>query len=197
MTSRQSPRADDRTDAIRRAALDLAQEAGFAKLSIEKAAARAGVGKHTVYRRWPSKGLLFLDALLSQHEPAFAFPDTGDIVADLRTQTYAAVDLLGRPPWGPLFRSMLGEAQQDPMVAADLNKRFIRPQEEALLARIRTAMDRGQVSPDLDLDMAMAMLSGPLYFRFLITQESVGHDFVDRMLDMLFAGMAAAPPADA
>jgi AcrR family transcriptional regulator len=181
--------APDRTETIRRATLDLAQEVGFAKLSIEGVAARAGVGKHTIYRRWPSKGLLFLDSVLSLNETAFDYPDTGDILADLRQQIYTAVDLLGTPPWGPLFQAVVGEAQHDPAVAASLNERFIQPQTEKTVARLKTAKDQAQISPDFDLDLAMAILSGPLYFRFLINQEPVTHDYIDRILQALFAGM--------
>jgi AcrR family transcriptional regulator len=179
-----------RTETIMRATLDLAREVGYAKLSIEGVAARAGVGKHTIYRRWPSKGLLFHDSLLSLNEPVLDYPDSGDIVADLRTQIHATADLLGSPPWGPLYRDLMGEAQHDPAVAAGLNERFIRPQTDKTIARLKAAQQQGQVSADFDLGLAMAILSGPLYFRFLITQEPVTHDNVDRVLEALFAGMA-------
>ncbi|MEV4116633.1 TetR/AcrR family transcriptional regulator [Nonomuraea sp. NPDC049695] len=194
MTDQRVTRADGRAETIMQATLDVAQETGYTKLSIEAVAARAGVGKHTIYRRWPSKGLLFLDALLSLNEPVLDFPDTGDIRADLRRQIHATVDLLGTEPWAPLYQALVGEAQHDPAVAAGLNERFTRPQTEKTIARLKTAQHQGQISPDLDLDLAMAILSGPLYFTFLITQEPVTHDYVDRVLDALFAGMSPRPP---
>ncbi|MFC4120830.1 TetR/AcrR family transcriptional regulator [Nonomuraea zeae] len=190
MTSNRPERAAARTTVIMQATLALAQEIGYARLSIEAVAARAGAGKHTIYRRWPSKGLLFLDSLLSLNEPVLDYPDTGDVLADLREQIYAAVDLLASPPWGPLYRALIGEAQHDPAVAAALNDRFIRPQTDKTIARLKTAQDQGQVSPDLDLDLVMAILSGPLYFGLLITQESMTHDYIDRVLDALFTGMS-------
>lgn len=172
------------------AALDVAADVGYANLSIEKIAAHARVGKHTIYRRWSSKGLLFLDALLSLNEPAFEYAYTGDIQADLRRQIHAAVDLLSTLPWGPLYRALIGEAQHDAAVAAGLNERFIRPQTEKTIARLRKGQEEGQVSPDFDLELAMEILSGPLYFRFLITQEPTSHDDVNRVLDALFTGMS-------
>jgi len=193
MTEKRPKRASDRTALIKQTTLDLAQEVGFTKLSIEAIAARAGVGKHTVYRRWPSKGALFLDALLPEDGPVIAFPDTGDIEADLRTQTYAAVDLLGRPPFAPLYQALLGEAQHDPSVAAALNERFIAPQAQRLRARLELAQRQGQVSPEFDLDLAMAILSGALYFQLLVTQELVTHDYVDRVFSALFVGMGPRP----
>jgi AcrR family transcriptional regulator len=193
MSSGRLSRTEDRTRAIMRTTLELAQEIGYAKLSIEAVAARTGVGKHTIYRRWPSKGALFLDAVLTSHETGLDYPDTGDIVADLRQQIHAAVDLLGRPPLGPLYQALVGEAQHNPSVAAALHERFIRPQTDRTVARLRRAQQQGQLSPEFDLDVAMDILSGPLYFRFLITQEPLTHEYVDRVLDVLLAGMRPRP----
>ncbi|GGB24249.1 TetR family transcriptional regulator [Flexivirga endophytica] len=184
---------DARSETIRSATLELAQELGFAKLSIEAVAARAGVGKHTIYRRWPSKGALFLDAVLSSHETILEYPDTGDIVADLREQILAAVELLARPPLDGLFRSLLGEAQQDAAISAALNERFIAPQTQRTIDRLEKARDAGQLSPDLDLELAMSILSGPIYFQFLITAQPLTHDYIDRLLAALFAGLGPRP----
>ncbi|MFF7606245.1 TetR/AcrR family transcriptional regulator C-terminal ligand-binding domain-containing protein [Streptomyces parvulus] len=191
MTDRRASRAADRTDAIMRSTLELARENGFAKLSIEAVAARSGVGKHTVYRRWPSRGLLFLDSVLSLNTGGLDHPDTGDVVADLREVMTRAADLLGRPPWGPLYRDLIGEAQHDPKVAAALNQRFIEPQTANTLARLRAAQDQGQIAPDFDLELAMEILSGPLYFRLLITQEPITPAYIDRVLRAVFAGMGS------
>ncbi|MGY3847119.1 TetR/AcrR family transcriptional regulator [Streptomyces hydrogenans] len=183
----------DLTEAIMRTTLELGQELGYAKLSIEAIAARAGVGKHTVYRRWPSKGALLLDSLLSRSASALDYPDSGDLRADLRRQIHEAVGLLAGGPLSPLFKSLVGEAQHDPGVAEALNERFIAPQAAKTVARLEAARDQGQLSPDFDLDLAMAILSGPLYFRLLITGKPLTPEYVDRVLDALFAGMAPRP----
>ncbi|MBM0224235.1 MULTISPECIES: TetR/AcrR family transcriptional regulator [Micromonospora] len=189
MTDAPRRRGAERTDAIMLTTLELGREIGYARLSIEAVAARAGVGKHTIYRRWSSKGALLLDSLLSLNESGLDYPDTGDIAADLRAQIYAAVDLLGGPPFGPLFQALVGEAQHDRQVAVTLNERFIAPQADKTVARLKAARDQGQVAPDFDLELAMAILSGPLYFQLLITQEPLTHEYVDRVLDALFAGL--------
>lgn len=178
-----------------RASLDLALEVGYAKLSIEAVAARAGVGKHTVYRRWSSRGLLFLDAVLNLSTDGLSHPNTGDVVADLRETMTKAVDLLGRPPWGPLYQALIGEAQHDPEVAAALNQRFIEPQTADTLARLKAAKDQGELAPDFDLDLAFDILSGPLYYRLLVTQKPITHDYIDRVLQAVFAGMSPRPHA--
>lgn len=178
-----------------RTTLELGQEIGYTKLSIEAVAARAGASKQTIYRRWSSKGALLLDSLLSLNEPTLDYPDTGDIVADLRAQIHSAVDLLGRPPFGPLFKSLIGEAQNDPQIAAALNEHLITPQADKTVARLKKACDQGQLSRAFDLDLAMAILSGPLYFQLLITQEQLTYEYVDRILDALFTGMGPAQAA--
>lgn len=177
------------TEVILRTTLELGQELGYAKLSIEAIAAGAGVGKHSIYRRWSSKGALLLDSMLSLAPSDLDYRDTGDVATDLRQQIYAAVDLLATAPLRPLFQALIGEAQHDRGVADALNERFITPQAEKTVARLKAARDQGQLAPDFDLDLAMAILSGPLYFRLLITQEPLTHAYVDRMLDALFAGM--------
>lgn len=172
-----------------RTALEAGQELGYAKLSMEVIASRAGVGKHTVYRRWSSKGALLLDALLALGGTDLDYPDTGDLRADLRTQIHGAVDLLAASPLSPLFKALVAEAQHAPDVAAALNERFIAPQAEKTVARLNAGRAQGQLSADFDLDLAMSLLSGPLYFRLLVTQEPLTHDYVNRILDALFTGM--------
>ena len=189
MTDRRTTRSADRTEAIMRATLEVAQEIGYAKLSIEAVAARAGVGKHTIYRRWPSKGMLFHDSLLGSLEPAADFPETDDVQADFRQRLHATVDLMAGEPWGPLFQALAGEVQHDPAVAASLNERFFGPLEARSAARIERAQAAGQVAADFDPALAQAMLAGPLYYRFLITKEPVTYEFVDGLVDALFAGM--------
>ncbi|MFG1750206.1 TetR/AcrR family transcriptional regulator [Streptosporangium sandarakinum] len=186
-------RSDARTETIIKATLDLAREVGYAKLSIEAVAARAGVGKDTIYRRWSSKAMLFLDAVLTSSSPSLEHRDTGDIMADLREVMVQAVDLLARPPWGPLYRDLIGEAQHNPEVAAALNERFIQPQTADTLARLRTAQEQGRLAPDFDLDLAFEILSGPLYYRLLITQQPMTPAYLDRVLHAVFVGMEPRP----
>ncbi|TDC75455.1 TetR/AcrR family transcriptional regulator [Actinomadura sp. 7K507] len=193
MTDHRAARSADRTEAIMRATLDLALEAGYAKLSIEAVATRAGVGKHTIYRRWPSKGMLFLDAVLSMNTEGLAHRDTGDIVADTREVMIKATELLTGPPWAPLYRALLGEAQHDPKVAAGHKERFIQRQSDDFLRRLQTAKDQGQIASDFDLELAMDLLSGALYYRFLCTQEPITRDYIDRVLNAAFTGMAPRP----
>lgn len=180
------PPTGDRTAAIMKATLELAEEVGYARLSIESIASRAGVGKHTVYRRWPSKGAIFLDALLSTVEPNIGYAETGDIIADLREQMIAAIRLLASPPYDRLYAALVGEAQHDPAVAQTLYDRFIAPQAARTVDRLEKARQTGQLPADLDLDAAVAVLYGPLYFVFLLTPEKLSETYVDLLLRTVF-----------
>ncbi|MFE6776615.1 TetR/AcrR family transcriptional regulator [Streptomyces sp. NPDC057702] len=179
----------DRTQAVLQATLDLAQEVGYAKLSIEAITARAGVGKHTVYRRWPSKGAVFLDALLSTLQTDLSYPDTGDIVADLRTQMNASRSLLSTGSFGPLYAALVGEAQHDPAIAQALHDRWIKPLTDGTRTRLRAAQEAGQLRSDIDLDTVIALLYGPMYYRFLLIPGPYDAAFVDAVLEVAFAGL--------
>ncbi|MFK4088458.1 TetR/AcrR family transcriptional regulator [Kribbella sp. NPDC020789] len=187
--SEKRPVRVDRTETIMRTTLELAQDLGYAKLSIEAVAARAGVGKHTVYRRWPSKGMLFHDSLMALQTPVAVDADTGDLKTDLRTRMHATVDMMTSEPWGPLYGALLGETQHDPVIAESLNERFIRPLAAKTVEAVRAAQDKGQVAAGFDPDVAMEILSGPIYFRLLVTKEPLTYEFVDRVLEGLFIGL--------
>ncbi|MEV7289860.1 TetR/AcrR family transcriptional regulator [Streptomyces sp. NPDC093252] len=197
MTDKSPPSRDgrgaERTADIMRVTLELAQEVGYAKLSIEGIASRAGVGKHTVYRRWSSKGAVFLDALLSSIEGDLGYPYTGDLVADLRVQMTNAVSLLATPPYDRLYAALVGEAQHDPAVAKALYERFVQPQAERTADRLRAAQEDGQLSRDLDLDTVVMLLYGSYYHKLLLTPFPLSMRDVDIVLDTFFT-IGLRPP---
>lgn len=187
-----SRRDPDRTDAVLRATLELAREVGYPKLSIEGIASRAGVGKHTVYRRWPSKGAVFLDAMLAELETELDYRDTGDVVADLREQMNAAREYVSGPQFGQLYAALIGEAQHDPALAKALHERWLVPLTDRTKVRLRAAKQQGQLREDCDLDLVIALLYGPLYYRFLLIPGEYGPSFVDAVLDAAFTGLRPA-----
>src|SRR5438874_2409689 len=116
--SKPTPLASRRRESSRLAILDavlaLCREEGYARLSIEAIAARAGVGKQTIYRWWPSRGAVLLEALDREAAGWAAFPDTGDLVADLRITIADVVRFQADPDLGPPMAGLIAEAQQDP-----------------------------------------------------------------------------------
>ncbi|XVQ06529.1 TetR/AcrR family transcriptional regulator [Spirillospora sp. CA-255316] len=193
-----SPRRPERRNeesarAIVRAALDLCREIGYNKLSIEGIAARAGVGKNTIYRWWPSKSAVLLDGLLSAVTDV-AFPHTGDVAADLKTQMVAVAGTIASPDTGPHYAALIGEAQQDPELARALWDRLVSHLVAAATQRIQLAQRQGQIRPDLAPDLVIELLYGPIYYRWLIRQRLPDADHIDTIVDTALTGLAPPPP---
>ncbi|GGU48322.1 TetR/AcrR family transcriptional regulator [Lentzea flava] len=176
-----------RTDELLRVTLELATESGYAGLSIEAVARAAGVGKHTIYRRWPSMAALLLDALSRVWTTDLDYRDTGDVRADLREQFLRSVPALAAPPIGPVYRALIAEAQGDETLRATLYDRFLRTVEERTLARIVRAQLAGELVAGVDLTFPAEVLCGALYYRHLLSTRLPDEKAVDALLDMFMA----------
>ncbi|MER6514641.1 TetR/AcrR family transcriptional regulator [Nonomuraea sp. NPDC001636] len=183
---RRSPEA---AQAVMRAALELCAESGYRKLSIEGIATRAGVGKNTIYRWWPSKAAVLMDALLSTLTVDAAFPDTGDIRADLIAQISAGARLLADPRTGPHYRALIGEAQHDPDVADALWERLIGPLSAAATDRIRRAQQQGQLRAEAAPDLIIELLYGPIYHRWLLTRRIPDDHRIAVLVNLALSGL--------
>ncbi len=169
------PDSARRSDAARRAiltaALDLVGQVGYAKLSIAGIAARAGVGKQTIYRWWPSKGAVLLDALLALSEGedsvVAALPDTGDLQADLKLVLRATVEELNDPRYDVPMRALATETQHDPALATAYAEWAQEPLQHAKRERLRSAQHAGEIAANVDLDVAIDMIWGPVLHRWM------------------------------
>ncbi|MFC4611749.1 TetR/AcrR family transcriptional regulator [Streptomyces maoxianensis] len=191
------PDATRRNEASRRAiltaAFDLVGEVGFTKLSIEAIAARAGVGKQTIYRWWPSKGVVLFDAFLVLSEDRAsgdpALPDTGDLEADLKTVLRATVDELNDPRYEEPLRALNTEMVHNPELAATYAERLHEPMQELKRDRLRRAQQAGQLDADTDLDLAVEMLWGPLLNRWLQRTGPLTAEYADRVVETALRGL--------
>ncbi|MFI7275709.1 TetR/AcrR family transcriptional regulator [Streptomyces sp. NPDC049879] len=193
------PRAAGTDLAILRAARELLVERGYARLSMEGVAARAGVGKPTVYRRWPSKGALVADAVRSVPVPQDADPgagpaDTGDVEADLRGWLRAVAAVTTAPDHAALVLALTAAAAENPDDAASLYRRLSGPQHEALVARLRAGADAGQLRPDADLEAVADALTGALLYQLLTGNAAQAERRSSALLDTLLTGIRTAPP---
>jgi AcrR family transcriptional regulator len=161
------PRSPEAHAAILRAALELAVEGGLRGLSMEAIAARAGVGKATIYRRWKTKEALFAEAIGSI---AFApeVPDTGSVRGDFEHVTGAALGRMAPEAFRVLPR-LLADAADDPELLEALHAALLRPRRAALAEILRRAAERGELRADVDIDLVTDMLIGPLITRILIS----------------------------
>lgn len=166
-----SRRSQKSRNAVLTAAWDLVMEVGYTRLTIEGIAARAGVGKQTIYRWWPSKGAVLFDAFLTAEgdRPA-VLPDSGDVDADLKEALRATVAEMNDPRYDEPMRALHIEILQDPVLAATTAERWEDPRRERRKDRLRSAQGAGQLPDDLDLDVAIEMLWAPLLDRWLHNQ---------------------------
>jgi AcrR family transcriptional regulator len=186
---RKPPNPARRNERSRQAILsttaDLLGKVGYTKLTVETIAARAGVGKQTIYRWWPDKGALILEAYLALvgAEEDLTLPDSGDLEADLRLVLGALVDSLADPVFERRYRALLTAIQDDPKLAAALLDRLLKPWLEATRQRLRAAQRAGQIC-DVDLDVAAEMLYGPVYYRWLLRTGPISREYVDAVVAM-------------
>ena len=183
------PRSEGARAAILRAAGELLQSRGFSALSVDAIAASAGVGKATIYRWWPNKAAVVMDAFLADTAPAMPFPDTGSTREDLRRQMRSVIRLFNAPAVGGPFKALIGESQHDPALAAALRERFIASRRAAAKEVLARGIERGELRPDLDLDIAIDALYGALYYRLLVSGARLTARYADAVLDELFPAL--------
>ena len=180
--------------AILTAAFELVGEVGYERLSIEGIAARAGVGKQTIYRWWPSKGVVLFDAFLAMsenQEGEVALPDSGDLEADLKLVLRATVAELADPRYDLPMRALAAAMLHDPALAAEYERRLERPLRASKRARLEQAQAAGQLPPGADLELAVDLLWAPLWRRWQDGGELTGA-FADALVETVLAGLRAS-----
>lgn len=184
-----------RSEAARRAILDAARELlieeGFTRLRLEHVAARAGVGKATIYRRWASKEALTLDLLLELAAPHLEIADVGDTRAELRTAVRNPVDALTRSTFGPVIRAMLSQIAGNPVIGDPFRASVVATRRAEVARVVDRGISRGDLRPDVDASIATELLVGPVYFR-LAFGGALDPAFADRIADAVFRSFAAA-----
>jgi AcrR family transcriptional regulator len=191
------PRGRPRSEAARRAILDAAAELllthGLATVSMDTLAERAGVSKATIYRWWPTKETLALDALYT--EWAAARPrtsDTGSLRGDLLALLRPWVRRVGTRPYARIMAALITQAHTDPAFAAEYHQRFFEPRRDQARALFQRAIKRGEIPPDTDIDVALDLIYGPLYHRWLQGHAPLNDRFTRDVVDMALHGMQPA-----
>jgi AcrR family transcriptional regulator len=185
------PRSEDRCLAIRGAALSLLVERGFAEVSIESIAARAGVGKATIYRRFPSKADLIVHAFFETVAPCVRIHDSGDLRADFRRQLRLVVREMAGPN-GRALATLIACMQMDADLAESFRTRWLAVRRaEGRLALVH-GIERGEIPRGTDPDVVLDALYSPLHFRLLAGHGPLSTDFSDRIVDLVFDGLGAA-----
>lgn len=184
-------RSESSRRATLEAALELCTEKGYGRVTVEAIAARAGVSKKTIYRWWPSKSAVLLEAFTEALVLATPFTDSGDVARDLRTHVTGAVNVLSVPPFGPAYAGILSELHHDDELAETVRTQLIEPRFEAAVARLRSAQEQGQIPPGADLRLAVEMLYGPVYYRHVLRKPMQDEETVAALVDHVLRSLGA------
>jgi AcrR family transcriptional regulator len=182
--------ADEVRADVLRATGELLLSEGIADLTFERVARTAGVSKTTLYKWWPSKGALALDGYFHAVEQTLAFPDTGDVRADLLAQLRAFVHVMTRTPGGRVLTQLIGEAQTDAELSAAYRTLYSSHRRRLAAERLRSAQAVGQIRPDVDVRVLIDQLWGAVYHRLLVPDEPVTDEFVVALVDNLLDGVS-------
>jgi AcrR family transcriptional regulator len=184
------PRSQQAHKAILEAAAALLLERGLPAVSMDAVAERAGVSKATIYRWWPTKEALALDALYTEWNTVRpSARDTGSLRSDLLALLRPWARLAGSRPYGRVITALLTEARSDPAFAAEYRQRFIEPRRDQARALFHRAVERGEIPADTKIDVAMDVLYGPLYHRLLHGHAPLTDRFVRDVVDMALDGI--------
>jgi AcrR family transcriptional regulator len=184
------PRRASARTAIVDATLELLAERGFQGATIEAIAAHAGVGRNTIYRRWPSKEELIADAL---HEltAELDVQEGHDLQALLLDWIRDFTRVFADPLFGRIFPVVLGELQSNPGFARVYSERVVRPRYEALLELLTRALERGELRRDADVEQIADLLAGPPFIRFLpVGLPPVSEQYAEDLLATIWQGIA-------
>ena len=186
------PRSEKAQKAILAAAIDLLLEHGLHAMSMDAVAERAGVSKATIYRWWPSKELLALDALATEWQVTApeATRDTGSLRGDLLARLRPWLRQLRDKPYGRVVAGLVATAQADAEFADLYLERFVRPRRDAMRPVLLRAIDRGEIPVNIDLEVALDLIYGPIYHRMLHSHAPLDERFARNLVDTIIAGIA-------
>jgi AcrR family transcriptional regulator len=180
------PRSGEAHRAILDATLELLQEVGFSALTVEGVAGRAGVGKATIYRRWPSKLPLVVEAF--GQLPAFEEVDTGSLAGDLKAMLTRYLQDFLSTPLATVYPSLAAERAHNPELGLVLDP-VLKGRRRPLVSALQRAVARGEVAANVDLDLAADLIVGPIAVRLFFRGMKIHPGMVDPMVDLALDGI--------
>jgi len=186
------PRSEKARRAILDGATELLLERGLDAVSVDAIADHAGVSKATIYRWWPSKELLALDVMLVWSPARLGSRDTGSLRGDLLALLRPWAREMRVRPIGRIVAALVRECQTDPLFAEAYRARILEPRRDAGRAAFARAMSRREVAGDVDVEVALDLLYGPIYHRLLHGHAQLSDRFVVTVVDLGLRGMLVA-----
>ncbi|KHO18632.1 TetR/AcrR family transcriptional regulator [Mycolicibacterium setense] len=182
---------DDVTAAIESAFFEELAAVGYGRLSVDAVAKRAGVGKAAIYRRWKSKGDLAADLVTKVAVAAIDVPDTGTLRGDIRAYLENGREALTHRLARTIIPDLLAEAARDPEYAATIAGQIREPRRHKAAQLFERARQRGEIAEDADIDVALDMVGGALYWRQSVMQVDADDDYLDRLTAAILTLVAA------
>ena len=184
------PRSERARKAVIRSTLDLLKRVGFHELTIESVAARAGVGKATVYRWWPNKAELVIACFVSAVGEELRFPSAGSVLESIHEQMKRWAPIF-RSPLGQIVVTVIGAGQSEPEILEAFRAHWVEPRRVEARRLLRQAMKKGEIRDDLDPDTVLDLLYGPLYLRLLLKHAPLDEMFVNTVFEVVSPVLSA------
>ena len=184
------PRSSETEQAILQATRELLVEAGVQGLTVEKVAARAGVAKTTIYRRWRDKDELALAVVLDMVEHVVQLPELGDTREELLAFVNAAVEVLGSTLMGRVMQGLVSDLATDAELAQAFRERVVSVRDAEVERLVERGVRRGDLRADTDPMTAHDLLIGPVYYRLLLTGQPLDRAFAKRTVDAVLRAFA-------
>ena len=182
-------RDEDARQRILDATFELVGSRGDGKVGINEIADAAGVAKQTIYRWWPSRTAVVLDALVAGTMRATPFPETEDLRADFAAHLRGVIRLFNSPT-GSLIRELLAESQTDRDIGHEFRDRFWQTRRELSKARLARGVELGQVRPGLDHELVLDAIYGPLWVRLFVGHLPMRPADAARLVDVIWSGIS-------
>lgn len=182
-------RSERSHEAIIAATQQLLVERSYPELTIEGIAARAGVGKQTIYRWWPSRAALVLEAYLAGSEAIPPPPRHDSVRDDVRALLVWLSTVLAQPIGGRVLAGLIADMQHDPDLAEGFRRDVVPARRSRILAALERGRDRGEIGADAELGVAVDALHGAVFYRLLLSGEPLDEAFAERVAAQVLDGL--------
>jgi AcrR family transcriptional regulator len=173
------------TAAITDAVLTELAEQGYARLSMEAVAKRAGVGKSALYRRWPSKQEMALAVVAEFSVMRAVAPDTGSLRGDIRESLDTLMQWLSHSTFSRILPDLVAEMARNPELSDVVDSMVGQPRRDRARVMLQRAITRGELEPDTDMELALDLLAAPVYWRLLVRDGRVEPGYLDKLTVLL------------
>ncbi|OBH04192.1 MULTISPECIES: TetR/AcrR family transcriptional regulator [unclassified Mycobacterium] len=183
------PRSEQSRSAVLRATSELINEVGLRAMTTDEIATRAGVSKATIYKWWPNKYAVAVEAFLSEMAKESPDPDTGSAEEDFR-QALRGLIRFYRSKNGRAYAQLIGEAQFDPQIGKELREHLVSSRRELVRAILDRGVARGELRPDVDSEAAIDLIFGPAMYRLVAGHAPLDRNAADAIVDAAMRGLA-------